>query len=96
MTCGHEWDAQGTSFFSTRRAARWDRCARSKAGQSHLLGAGSLDSSTKSFGGERLPKKFSGGRTNMSGAVTLGMFLGGFNNMKFPNEFCSECDKAKN
>ena len=53
MTCGHEWDAQGTTFFNSRRASGCDRCARSKAGESRLLGAGSLDSFVKGFGGER-------------------------------------------
>lgn len=60
MTCGHEWDAQGTAFFNTRRAPRCDRCARSKVGQSRLLGAGSLDSFVKSFGDEHLSKKYFG------------------------------------
>ena len=57
MTYGHEWDAQGTAFFNTRRTAG---CARSRAGQSRLMGSGSLDSFAKSFGGEHLPKKYFG------------------------------------
>ena len=41
ITCGHEWDGQGTAFFHSRRAPRCDRCARSKVGQSRYweLGA---------------------------------------------------------
>ena len=44
MTCGHEWGAQGSAGFKSRRTAGCDRCARSKAGRSRLLGIGNLDS----------------------------------------------------
>jgi hypothetical protein len=95
-TCGHEWEAQGTAFFNSRRIAGCDSCARSKAGQSRLLGIGHLDSFAKSFGGECLSKEYFGRKHKYQWRCKAGhVFLGDFNNMKFRNKFCSECDKAK-
>lgn len=97
MACGHEWEAQGAAFFNSRRIAGCDSCARSKAGQSRLLGIGHLDSFAKSFGGECLSKEYFGRRHNYEWRCKAGhVFLGDFNNMKFRNRFCIECEKAKN
>jgi len=96
LTCGHEWEAQGTAFFNSRRTAGCDSCARSKAGESRLLGIGNLDSFAKSFGGECLSKEYFGRKHKYEWRCKAGhVFLGDFNNMKFRNKFCAECDKAK-
>ena len=92
LTCGHEWEAQGTAFFNSRRIAGCDSCARSKAGQSRLLGIGHLDSFAKSFGGECLSKEYFGRKHKYQWRCKAGhVFLGDFNNMKFRNKFCPIC-----
>jgi hypothetical protein len=51
----------------------------------------------KSFGGECLSKEYFGRKHKYEWRCKAGhVFLGDFNNMKFRNKFCSECDKAKN
>jgi transcription elongation factor Elf1 len=95
LTCGHEWEAQGTAFFNSRRTAGCDSCARSKAGESRLLGIENLDSFAKSFGGECLSEEYFGRKHKYEWRCKAGhVFLGDFNNMKFRNKFCPECDKA--
>jgi len=96
LNCGHEWEAQGTAFFNSRRISGCDSCARTDKAKSQLLGLEALHEFAKSQGGECLSKEYVQRRHTYEWRCKDGhTFVGNFNNMKFRNKFCPECAKAK-
>ena len=86
----------GIAVINSRRIAGCDSCARSKAGQSRLLGIGNLDSFARSFGGECLSKEYFGRKHKYEWHCKAGhVFLGDFNNTSFARNSALSATKPR-
>lgn len=91
--CSHTWEARGTAFFNSRRIAGCDSCARTKYGQSRILGLAALQSFASKHEGECLSKEYVRRNYTYEWKCKEGHFFSGnFNNMKFRNKFCPVCE----
>jgi hypothetical protein len=93
LVCGHTWQAQGNMFFNSRRVAGCKVCAMKEIAGANKGGLQDLQDFASTFAGQCLATVYVQRRWRYKWRCAKGhLFEGNFNNMKFRNEFCPECE----
>jgi len=94
--CGYEWSAQGNAFFNTRRVAGCKKCAMRKLAEKNRQSLDVLIEYAKQHNGKVLSKEYIKSKYKYKFQCEKGhIFERDFNNMKYRNQFCPECEKNK-
>jgi formylmethanofuran dehydrogenase subunit E len=93
LTCGHKWSAKGNMFFNTRRVAGCRKCAIAAVAGKNKHSFEVLAEYAELFGGTVLSETYEGRNHIYLWKCPEGHeFEANFNNLKFRNLFCPQCD----
>jgi hypothetical protein len=91
--CDHQWSAKGNHFFNTRRVGGCQKCAINKLAGSNRLDLKEMQDFAAKHGGKCLSTEYGKIKQKYKFQCAEGhVFEDIYNNMKFRNTFCSDCD----
>jgi hypothetical protein len=91
--CGHEWSAKGNHFFNRRRVGGCQKCSIKKVAGSNRLDLKEMQDFANKYGGKCLSTEYGKIKQKYKFQCAEGhIFEDIYNNMKFRNTFCPDCD----